>query len=109
MTDNPQTIPNATLASESYNEKFDRMKRRKEAEITKRQSLHVSELSNADLKATGKTKAAQPCDRQDFVCDDCGTEFGNAVPDHATWHDGECSICGEEKPVTQARDFGFGK
>lgn len=41
----------------------------------------------------------------DFVCDDCGIEFIGTTPEAATWHNGKCSICLNDKPVTQARDF----
>ena len=28
-------------------------------------------------------------------------------PGVATWHIGECGVCGETKEVTQPRDFGY--
>lgn len=52
------------------------------------------------------------------VCDDCGIEAHrltcleryNAEPTKAkktisTYHNGKCEVCGEEKAVTEARDF----
>jgi hypothetical protein len=42
-----------------------------------------------------------------WVCHDCGTRYGRRVPGEAsTWHIDTCDVCGQEKPVTQPRDYG---
>jgi len=52
----------------------------------------------------------------DWVCHDCGREWGawwegsvytGPSPHCATFHEGACSVCGETKVVTEARDFGY--
>lgn len=42
-----------------------------------------------------------------WVCFDCGRQYGQRVSNLSTWHIDECGVCGFEKPVTQARDFGY--
>lgn len=46
------------------------------------------------------------------VCSDCGKKAltlpenkGKSQYSISTWHTCKCDVCGEEKPVTQARDF----
>lgn len=41
-----------------------------------------------------------------WVCHDCGEEYGRRNPTNATWHEGECDVCGYTNAVTQPRDFG---
>jgi hypothetical protein len=43
----------------------------------------------------------------DWVCYDCGIEFGQRRTLVSTWHVGECDVCGQEKPITEVRDFGY--
>jgi len=47
----------------------------------------------------------------DWICKTCGCLHGNnptPSPHFATWHYGECGICGEfAVEVTEPRDFGF--
>ena len=41
------------------------------------------------------------------VCNECGTEYGTySVGCSSRWV-AECDVCGEIKPVTEARDYGF--
>lgn len=60
----------------------------------------------------------QPISAQqpDWVCHDCGQEWGRwydngeyfgPVKHCATYHVNRCEVCGQEKPVTEARDYGF--
>ena len=41
-----------------------------------------------------------------WVCAPCGKKYGNRIPIMATWHNGTCGICYEERPVTEPRDYG---
>lgn len=43
-----------------------------------------------------------------FVCASCGDMYGRKeCSDFATWHVGECGVCGDEQvPVTKSHDFG---
>lgn len=45
----------------------------------------------------------------DWVCIDCGKEFGWGMPEGhtATFHHGLCGVCAKHKAVTQPRDFGY--
>ena len=48
-------------------------------------------------------------DYPDWICNDCGRTYGKRPegnPYGATYHVGTCDICGEEKEVTEPRDFG---
>ncbi len=46
-------------------------------------------------------------DYPSWICEDCGRKHGNRKCGWATWHCGDkCGVCGEEKQVTEPRDFG---
>jgi hypothetical protein len=47
-------------------------------------------------------------DYPNWVCLDCGTRYGNGrgLNHIMTMHIGACDICGEERAVTEPRDFG---
>ena len=42
-----------------------------------------------------------------WICVDCAKQHGATMhPEHiATWHKDACAVCGEEKTVTEPRDF----
>jgi hypothetical protein len=41
-----------------------------------------------------------------WVCFDCGKKAsGGKSFGLSCWHNGTCGVCGDEKPVTQPRDF----
>ena len=41
------------------------------------------------------------------VCKDCGKKYGEySVGCSSVW-EGKCDVCGETKPVTEARDYGY--
>ena len=43
----------------------------------------------------------------DVCCKDCGTRYGKySVGCSSTWN-GTCDVCGENKPVTEVRDYGY--
>jgi hypothetical protein len=45
----------------------------------------------------------------DWICNQCGRNHGKRPegnPYGATYHRGECGICGETTEVTEPRDFG---
>lgn len=41
-----------------------------------------------------------------WICEACGTKYGNREVGVATWHKNTCGVCGEEAFVTEPRDFG---
>jgi hypothetical protein len=43
----------------------------------------------------------------DVVCSDCGDKYGKySVGCSSTW-EGQCHVCGETKPITEVRDWGY--
>jgi len=40
-----------------------------------------------------------------WVCQECGSKESKKQFYMSTWHKGKCEVCGEEKKVTQPRDF----
>jgi len=43
----------------------------------------------------------------DLVCRDCGDKYGKySVGCSSTW-EGQCHVCGEMKPITEVRDWGY--
>jgi len=43
----------------------------------------------------------------DLVCRDCGDKYGKYSVGCSTTHEGWCEVCGEAKPVTEVRDWGY--
>lgn len=41
-----------------------------------------------------------------WVCLDCGKQYGRRRGGICTMHNGRCDVCGENKAVTEPRDFG---
>lgn len=41
-----------------------------------------------------------------WICSPCGRELGTRLPEYATFHMGRCDYCGDERAVTEPRDFG---
>lgn len=46
-------------------------------------------------------------DQPTWVCVACGEKWGRKPCGIATWHMNACQVCGKNKPVTEARDFGY--
>lgn len=56
------------------------------------------------LAELADNRPAQP----DVVCGDCGRRYGwGPFNDFATWYEGNCGVCHQEKIVTEPRDFGL--
>lgn len=58
-----------------------------------------SALSSKDLLST--------LEQATITCADCGDKYGVHSVRYSSWWNGKCHICGEEKPVTEARDFAY--
>jgi hypothetical protein len=60
----------------------------------------------------GEVNAPSPVTKQVLenaytVCKDCGKKYGEySVGCSSVW-EGECDVCGETKPVTEKRDYGY--
>jgi len=44
-----------------------------------------------------------------WICEECGDEYGEKVINISSWHNGTCDYCGEERVVTENRDYGYPK
>jgi hypothetical protein len=42
----------------------------------------------------------------DWICSSCGNRYGRRLAGIATWHFGQCGLCGTEASVTEPRDWG---
>lgn len=42
-------------------------------------------------------------------CRECAIKYGGKYPPGhiSSWHQGTCGVCGEEKSVTEPRDYGY--
>jgi hypothetical protein len=45
--------------------------------------------------------------RADVVCSDCGLRYGKYSVGCSSVYNGTCDVCGEAKPVTEVRDYGY--
>jgi hypothetical protein len=43
----------------------------------------------------------------DVVCRDCGTKYGKYSVGCSSMWEGTCDVCGETKPITEVRDWGY--
>jgi hypothetical protein len=43
----------------------------------------------------------------DVVCKDCGQAYGKYSVGCSSTYEGRCEVCGETKPVTEVRDWGY--
>ena len=62
-----------------------------------------------ELPSTKKElrKLLRTLDNAYTSCKDCGTKYGvYSVGCSSTWIE-KCDVCGEEKPVTEARDYAY--
>ena len=51
-------------------------------------------------------RVGAPNEHPAWVCNDCGQDHYGVPNAISTWHTGKCGICGEERSVTEPRDFG---
>lgn len=43
----------------------------------------------------------------DWICADCGRKYGYPKIQISTYHKEQCDYCGQIKPVTEIRDWGY--
>jgi len=59
-------------------------------------------------KAKPKARAEKLLEYPSLVCSDCCTKVGaELLRETATWHTGDCEVCGITQWVTEPRDFGY--
>jgi hypothetical protein len=60
-----------------------------------------------DAMCAENTPSVQTLMDAEVVCKDCGSKYGTySVGCSSTWM-GKCNVCGEEKPITEVRDWGY--
>ena len=101
--------------AEDYHKKIGEYDTQQDEEIKKLEA-EIRELKAklADIlpEQYGKVDAPSPVTKQVLenaykVCKDCGAKYGEySVGCSSVW-EGECDVCGETKPVTEKRDYGY--
>lgn len=56
---------------------------------------------------TMKKELREKLIKANWTCTDCGIKYGEARGLCATYHNGTCEVCGEEKAVTETRDYNW--
>jgi hypothetical protein len=60
-----------------------------------------------DAMTAENTPSVQTLMDAEVVCKDCGSKYGHySVSCSSTWL-GKCNVCGQEKPITEVRDWGY--
>ena len=60
-----------------------------------------------DAMSAENTPSVQTLMDAEVVCKDCGSKYGHySVSCSSTWL-GKCNVCGQEKPITEVRDWGY--
>ena len=91
-----------------YDEDQDKELKKLEAEIRELKA----KLGEVLPELYGKEDEDSPVTKQVLenaytVCKDCGKKYGEySVGCSSVW-EGECDVCGETKPVTEKRDYGY--
>jgi uncharacterized protein (DUF983 family) len=52
-------------------------------------------------------KLLETLDQATVTCADCGDKYGVHSVRYSSWWVGKCHVCGEEKPITESRDFAY--
>ncbi len=52
-------------------------------------------------------KLLETLDQATVTCADCGDKYGVYSVRYSSWWVGKCHVCGEEKPITESRDFAY--
>jgi uncharacterized protein (DUF983 family) len=52
-------------------------------------------------------KLLETLDHATVTCADCGDKYGVHSVRYSSWWVGKCHVCGEEKPITESRDFAY--
>jgi DNA-binding protein H-NS len=87
-----------------YDEQQDEEIKKLEAEI-KELKAKLAEVLPELYEQPSVTK--QVLENAYTVCKDCGKKYGEySVGCSSVW-EGECDVCGETKPVTEKRDYGY--
>jgi DNA repair exonuclease SbcCD ATPase subunit len=98
------------ILEEDYRKKLVEYDKQQDEEIKKLEA-EIRELKEKlgevlpELYGKGVTKDV--LENAYTVCKDCGKKYGEySVGCSSVW-EGECDVCGETKPVTEKRDYGY--
>ena len=64
-------------------------------------------LTPEQLSKTMKPTLLERLTTADLICSDCGNKYGKYSVGCSSFHIGTCEVCGETKPITEVRDFGY--
>jgi len=101
---------------EEYDAQQDRDLQKLEAEIRDLKAK-LSRLENPDnpnyteeemdAMTAENTPSVRTLVEADLTCHDCGKKYGEYSVGCSSTREGKCDVCGEIKPVTEARDYGY--
>ena len=103
------------ILAEDYHKKLVEYDKQQDEEIKKlEEEIRELKAKLGDIlpEQYGKVDAPSPVTKQVLenaytVCKDCGKKYGEySVGCSSVW-EGECDVCGETKPVTEKRDYGY--
>jgi hypothetical protein len=79
------------------------------AKLSRALNPDAEQYTDAEMDAmcAENTPSMQTLMDAEVVCKDCGSKYGTySVGCSSTWM-GKCNVCGEEKPITEVRDWGY--
>jgi len=89
--------------AEEFAAKVEEIERKKDEEIAELKA----KLARVLPEQYGKGVTKDVLEKAYTVCKDCGAKYGEySVGCSSVW-EGECDVCGETKPVTEKRDYGY--
>lgn len=65
------------------------------------------EMEAMSLHAKEKGITRKTLENAYKVCPDCGDKYGEYVKTVSSWWQDNCDVCGEERAVTECRDYGY--
>lgn len=69
---------------------------------------YTDEELNAMSSQAGRKEVTEQTLKQAYkVCASCGDEWGEYSKTCSSWWQDKCDVCGQEKAVTEARDFAY--
>ena len=92
------------ILTEDFVAKVEEIERKKDEEIAELKAK-LADILPEQYEQPSVTK--QVLENAYTVCKDCGAKYGEySVGCSSVW-EGECDVCGETKPVTEKRDYGY--
>jgi hypothetical protein len=69
---------------------------------------YLAEEMDAMSSQAGRKEVTEQTLKQAYkVCASCGDEWGEYSKTCSSWWQDKCDVCGQEKAVTEARDFAY--